>query len=166
MLEWEEYGEIDFDTSCLVIFAFSEGSGSIGISLDEPTVEENIGTVRINRNVPEMGTADMAFYALFFEVDKSLTKVIFDNGVKRITIPLDPSSPITETLVETEESKSNLNNESSGDGESSGLNLPKDLEPLDPSAPINEAESLATPNAPTSAAIVASLATFYVLANW
>ena len=63
-----------------------ESSGSIKIDVDYPIVESNTdgstppstATVKINRDVPEFGTADVAYYAIFYKVDTTLQKVHFD----------------------------------------------------------------------------------------
>ena len=73
----------NFQTSNLLVYTFMESSGGIQIDVDEPTITQNSDGTRsasivINRDVPEFGSADVAYYALFYIVDGSISQVNFD----------------------------------------------------------------------------------------
>lgn len=76
----------NFQSSNLMVYTFMESSGGIQIDVDEPTITQNEDGTRsasivINRDVPEFGTADVAYYALFYIVDGSISEVNFDTRV-------------------------------------------------------------------------------------
>ncbi|VAW48284.1 hypothetical protein MNBD_GAMMA04-1316 [hydrothermal vent metagenome] len=77
---------IDFDFFNLLIYFHTEGSGSIEVLLAEPIWEGENALVNITRIVPEAGTADVAYYAYAFKVNKTIPKVIFNSGDTRVEI--------------------------------------------------------------------------------
>ena len=77
---------IDFDQYNLVIFPFSEGSGSIGITPQLPSIDGDNLLIEIERTVPEVGTADVAYYALVYRVNKTVKKISFDNGKQLVVL--------------------------------------------------------------------------------
>lgn len=77
---------IDFNSMNLLIYFHTEGSGSIGVSLAQPIWEGENAVVNITRTVPDVGTADMAYYAYAFKVNKAIPKVIFTIGDTRVEI--------------------------------------------------------------------------------
>ncbi len=75
---------IDFDFFNLVLYSWSEPSGAIKIQLQEPLfVSDEVVKVAIQKSIPPIGTADMAYYLLGVLVSKDIQKVVFDKG-KRI----------------------------------------------------------------------------------
>lgn len=69
--------DIDFTKENLMLFRHTEGSGSIAVTPQEPQIEDAIATVVIERDVPEVGTADMAYYVFAYRVAKTITEVDF-----------------------------------------------------------------------------------------
>ncbi len=86
---------IDFSANNLVIYRITESSGSNVLMAESPTLVNDKLTVVIDRQVSEVGTADMAYYALAYTVDKSITEMIFDNGSSQITVDLSDSTTAT-----------------------------------------------------------------------
>ena len=82
---------IDFGSMNLLIYLHTEGSGSIAVSLADPIWEGANAAVNVTRTVPNIGTADMAYYAYAFNVRKTIPKVIFIIGETRVEIPNNES---------------------------------------------------------------------------
>ena len=82
---------IDFGSMNLLIYLHTEGSGSIAVSLADPIWEGANAAVNVTRTVPNIGTADMAYYAYAFSVRKAIPKVIFIIGETRVEIPNNES---------------------------------------------------------------------------
>lgn len=68
---------IDFDNENLIFFRHTEGAGSIVVRPQEPHVDGVVATVLIERDVPEIGTADMAYYLFAYRVAQSITEIHF-----------------------------------------------------------------------------------------
>ena len=68
---------VDFENYNIVLFPHSEGSGSISVTPREPVWKKDKVVVIIDRDVPEVGTADMAYYAFAYKVRKSIKTVMF-----------------------------------------------------------------------------------------
>jgi hypothetical protein len=68
----EPYPNNFFDTNIIIAFVKHEGSGSIGHSLKSATVNSNTLTLTINREVPYIGTCDMASWLCLVSVSKSM----------------------------------------------------------------------------------------------
>ena len=77
---------VPFDLMNILIYFHTEGSGSIGVSLAEPVWEGGNAVIAITRTVPEIGTADMAYYAYAFTIKKTIPKVIFTIGDTSVEI--------------------------------------------------------------------------------
>jgi hypothetical protein len=88
--EWD----IDFDTSYVVFYRHTEGSGSIEVSVEEPILEGSIPTINILRDVPEEGTDDMAYYCYAFKVNRNYSEIMIDSN----TITIADSSDVDDTL--------------------------------------------------------------------
>ncbi len=82
---------INYDTENLILFRITEPSGSIILTPQAPVVENNKIIVVINRQVPEIGTSDIANYALAYKVDKTITEILFKNGAAQTLIDLTES---------------------------------------------------------------------------
>lgn len=82
-----EGANIDFSSHNLMLFRITETSGSISLTPQAPTTSGTTVYVDITRNVPSAGTADMAYYALAYAVNKNVTEVHFDNGTQLEVIP-------------------------------------------------------------------------------
>ncbi len=68
---------INFDSANLLIYRMTESSGSNKLEPNSPDVKDDIATVNIKRTVPDIGTDDLAFYALAYSVDKTINEVHF-----------------------------------------------------------------------------------------
>lgn len=77
---------IDFEDYCIVLFPHSEGSGSIKVTPREPVWKNDKVVIVIDRDVPEIGTADMAYYAFAYKVRKTITNIVFVVDKTRIEI--------------------------------------------------------------------------------
>lgn len=63
--------KVDFNRESLVLLRHTEGSGSVRVHVREPQVKGRRIICRIDREEPEMGTADMAFYCFALAVPKA-----------------------------------------------------------------------------------------------
>ncbi len=71
--DWEGYDEAYFETKALLIVVDTLASGSVQVDLESVTVDEGIATVTLKRTLAgEVGTADMATWMLWAEVEKGL----------------------------------------------------------------------------------------------
>ena len=71
--DWKGYDEKYFETKALLIVVDTLGSGSVQVELESVTVDEGIATVTLKRTLAgEAGTADMATWMLWAEVEKGL----------------------------------------------------------------------------------------------
>lgn len=77
----EKYNEEFFKTKALIVIEVQEGSGSVRHEVSKVVKNGDIITVGIKRIAPEFGTADMAEWAIFVEIDKS---VVDDNTVANL----------------------------------------------------------------------------------
>jgi hypothetical protein len=63
---------VEFERETLVLLRHTEGSGSVRVDFRAPQVKGRRIICRIDRDVPEMGTADMAFYCFALAVPKAV----------------------------------------------------------------------------------------------
>lgn len=76
---------IDFSRYNLLLYRITEASGSITLTPQKPVIKNDEVSITINRKTPNIGTSDMAYYALAYIVDKNINKVTFEtNAVKTI----------------------------------------------------------------------------------
>ena len=68
---------VDFENDNIVLFPHCERSGSIKVTPRKPTWEDGEVVIIIDRDVPDVGTADMAYYAFAYKVRKSIKTVVF-----------------------------------------------------------------------------------------
>lgn len=68
------YDDSFFDSKALVLVKYTVNSGSAQLSLGSATQVSNMVSVRIDTQSSGMGTADMATWLLWAEVDKSLSE--------------------------------------------------------------------------------------------
>lgn len=82
--------KLDFTKELLVLIRRDEGSGSVQVTFHKPVVEGKKVVCKIDRKVPEMGTADMAFYchALAVAKDGPTEIELQIQGGQPVTIPL------------------------------------------------------------------------------
>ncbi|MDE6004360.1 MAG: hypothetical protein K2G88_03140, partial [Oscillospiraceae bacterium] len=67
------YNTAFFETHDLIVVCVEESSGSISHEVQSITADENNNwTVTINRNIPLVGTCDMASWAIFVETNKAV----------------------------------------------------------------------------------------------
>ena len=74
---------IDFTKYNLLIYTMKESSGSTKLTIDPPKGNNAHVEITINREAKEIGTADMAYYALAYKVKKSVIDITFNNGLKK-----------------------------------------------------------------------------------
>ncbi|CAA6807370.1 MAG: Unknown protein [uncultured Sulfurovum sp.] len=74
---------IDFQKYNLLLYRMTENSGSTVLSVDAPKGTKEHALIEIGRDKPNIGTADMAYYALAYKVAKSVKDITFDNGLKK-----------------------------------------------------------------------------------
>lgn len=82
--------DVDFDKEVLVFLQHTEGSGSVRVTLEKPTLRNSVLTCRITREVPEIGTDDMAHYGFALAVSKSDVTAVELNvqGREAIRLPI------------------------------------------------------------------------------
>ena len=66
-----QYNNAWFNTRSLIIITRTEGSGSIRHTVETLIPMEWMATVFVSHSVPEIGTADMAYWVIALEVDNS-----------------------------------------------------------------------------------------------
>ena len=71
IIENSKYDETFFNTKALIIIGLRESSGSISHSVEKVVKSDSDITVVMKKNVPNIGTADMAEWEIYIEVDKS-----------------------------------------------------------------------------------------------
>jgi len=67
--------DIDYAKYNLLLYRITEGSGSIGLQPMTPTAEGDLVAITIARTVPDVGTADMAYYALAYKIKKDIEQI-------------------------------------------------------------------------------------------
>jgi hypothetical protein len=80
--------EINFNEYNIILYRITESSGSTVLAVDAPKGDSKNITVKIGRDKPNMGTADMAYYTLAYKVIKTVNTITFDNGIKKDVIKL------------------------------------------------------------------------------
>ena len=78
--------EVDFSIYNIIMYSHAEGSGSISVAAHDPVWEEESILIYLDRNVPEIGTCDIAYYLLVYKINKQVDKIIFQVNDKRIEI--------------------------------------------------------------------------------
>ena len=92
----------DFTKENIILYRITESSGSVSLSPQTPTLKNNEVTIKIKRQVPQVGTTDMAYYLLAYKVNKEITKLIFDYGSSQVEV----STPQAQgKLVRTDDTK-------------------------------------------------------------
>jgi len=71
---------INFETKNLIFYRITEGSGSIKLTPQTPTIKDSNFIVSVKREVPEIGTADMSYNCLAYLIDKNITEITFNVG--------------------------------------------------------------------------------------
>jgi hypothetical protein len=80
--------KINFNNYALLLYRITESSGSTILAVDAPKgVGSNI-FIKIGRDKPNVGTADMAYYTLAYKVAKTVQNITFDNGIKKDVIKI------------------------------------------------------------------------------
>ncbi len=75
--------KVDFSVYNILIYSFEEPSGSIQVKVEEERfIAPNVFKVTIKTQVPELGTSDMAYYALVYLIDKSTQRFIVQKDEK------------------------------------------------------------------------------------
>jgi len=87
VLEELKNAEIDFKNNNLLFYRITRGSGSIHLNVDNNILLKNNNiTIKIEETRPNMGTADMAYYALAYKVDKAIGTITFDNKIQKVIV--------------------------------------------------------------------------------
>lgn len=66
----DKYNKDFFKTKALIVVGLRETSGSVRHEVKQVTKEDNKINIKIDRIVPEIGTADMAEWEIYIEVNK------------------------------------------------------------------------------------------------
>ena len=79
---------IDFKIHNLLFYRITETSGSIKVVIDNNKISINNDkvTIVIERTVPDIGTADMAYYAVTYKVAKNIKSIIFEDNQQSVII--------------------------------------------------------------------------------
>ena len=84
--------KINFNLYNLLIYRLTNSSGSTILQVDPPLKNKNNITIKIGKNKSDIGTTDMANYALAYKISKSIKNITFENGVKKDIIKNSASS--------------------------------------------------------------------------
>jgi len=77
---------IDFSNENLVLIRHTEGSGSVRLAISEPVVEGHALVFEINRQAPDIRTADMAYYCYALVVGKAVATVEIKIDDRPVTV--------------------------------------------------------------------------------
>ena len=77
---------VDFKKYNVLLYRMTESSGSTVLAVDAPKGNNKHILIEIGRDKPNVGTTDMAYYALAYKVAKSVQDITFDNGLKKHVI--------------------------------------------------------------------------------
>jgi len=88
VLEALQNANIDFKKNNLLFYRITRGSGSIQLDVDNSNIilNNNNITINIKETTPSVGTADMAYYALAYEVNKTIETITFDNKKQKVVV--------------------------------------------------------------------------------
>jgi len=88
VLEALQNANIDFKKNNLLFYRITRGSGSIKLDVDNSNIilNNNEITINIKESTPSVGTADMAYYALAYKVNKTIKSITFDNKKQKVVI--------------------------------------------------------------------------------
>jgi len=88
VLEVLQNANIDFKKNNLLFYRITRGSGSIKIDVDNSNIILNNNDIIINikESSPSVGTTDMAYYALAYEVSKTIKTITFDNKKQKVVV--------------------------------------------------------------------------------
>ena len=78
--------KIDFSEYNLFLYRINMTSGATVLSVDTPIGDKNNITIKIGQDQPNIGTANMAYYALAYKVAKSVKTITIDNGTEKTVI--------------------------------------------------------------------------------
>jgi len=74
--------KINFNNSNLLLYRITESSGSTVLLVDPPKGDNKHIKIIIGENELQIGTTDMAYYALAYRVSKSVADITFQRGKK------------------------------------------------------------------------------------
>jgi len=88
VLEALQNANIDFKKNNLLFYRITRGSGSIHLDVDNSNIilNNNDITINIKESTPSVGTTDMAYYALAYEVNKTIETITFDNKKQKVIV--------------------------------------------------------------------------------
>ncbi len=68
---------INFDAENLLLFRQTETSGSHQLTIKKPYLEDSIIMIEIKRDIPSVGTTDMAYYCFAYRIKKEFKTIKF-----------------------------------------------------------------------------------------
>ena len=77
-----ELKEINFENYNFLIYRITEASSSTVLLVNKPIGDKSNIIIKIGENSKEMGTSEMAYYALGYKVSKDIAQVTFKSGDK------------------------------------------------------------------------------------
>ncbi len=82
--------DVDFGKEVSVFLQHTEGSGSVRVTFEKPTLRNSVLTCRITREVPEIGGDDMAYYCFALAVSKADVNAVelHVHGREAIRLPI------------------------------------------------------------------------------
>jgi len=88
VLEALQNANIDFKRNNLLFYRITRGSGSIQIDVANSNIilKNNDIIINIKETTPSVGTADMAYYALAYKVNKTIKSITFDNKKQKVIV--------------------------------------------------------------------------------
>ena len=89
--------DINFNEYNLLLYRITESSGSTLLAVDAPKGDSENITIKIGRDKPNIGTADMAYYTLAYKVIKTVNSVTFDNGTKKDVLKMNKTTQYQKT---------------------------------------------------------------------
>lgn len=84
--------KVDFNQEALIFLRHTEGSGSVRVTFENPSLRNRVFTSKITRKVPEVGTDDMAYYCFALAVSKS--------AADKIKLNIEGKKPIELSIIE------------------------------------------------------------------
>jgi len=77
---------VNFNKYNILLYRMTESSSSTVLAIDAPKGNDKHVLIEIGRDKQNVGTTDMAYYALAYKVAKSVQDITFDNGLKKHVI--------------------------------------------------------------------------------
>lgn len=80
--------EFDFDSKNILFYRITEPSGSNTLYVHKPILSPSKDEILIDidRDVPNIGTSDMAYYALSYHINKNIKSIVFNDAKQEVII--------------------------------------------------------------------------------